>query len=157
MAVVGVLPTTSAVDTTSTSDTPVKDPTTLDKDAFLQLLVAQLKYQNPLSPADPTQFMSQTAQFTMVEQLQNMAKDQATSALAQQLSTASSLVGKQITWVDTDGTSKTGVVSAAQLSGGATTLTVGKDAVPIGSVSGIAPAPAAVAAPVTGDDGTGDS
>ena len=40
-----------------------------DKDTFLKLLVAQLKYQDPTNPTDATQFMSQTAQFTMVEKL----------------------------------------------------------------------------------------
>src|SRR6266705_6063419 len=48
----------------------------LDKDAFLKLLVAQLKYQDPDKPADPTAFMAQTAQFTMIEKLDAMAQGQ---------------------------------------------------------------------------------
>jgi len=38
------------------------------KDIFLKLLVAQMKFQNPLKPQDPTQMASQLAQFNMVEQ-----------------------------------------------------------------------------------------
>ena len=40
-----------------------------DQDTFLKLLVAQLKYQDPSNPADSTQFLAQTAQFTQVEKL----------------------------------------------------------------------------------------
>ncbi len=129
--------------------------TSLDKDAFLKLLVAQLKYQNPMSPADPTQFMSQTAQFTMVEELQNMAKDQRASALSQQITTASSMVGKQITWLDEDGTSQSGLVTAAQITNGSTVLMVDKVAVPVEAVQSIATAAPVVDPPATdGADGT---
>src|SRR5688500_15735757 len=38
------------------------DPQTIGKDTFLKLLVAQLKYQNPMEPVDSSQFMAQTAQ-----------------------------------------------------------------------------------------------
>lgn len=44
----------------------------LDKDAFLKLLVTQLKYQDPLEPMDNTQFIAQTAQFTALEQMKNL-------------------------------------------------------------------------------------
>jgi flagellar basal-body rod modification protein FlgD len=43
-----------------------------DKDAFLKLLVAQIKYQDPLNPADGVQFLSQLAQFSQLEQLINI-------------------------------------------------------------------------------------
>ena len=45
----------------------------MDKDAFLQLLVAQMQYQDPLEPTSNTEFVSQYAQFSQVEQMQNMA------------------------------------------------------------------------------------
>jgi len=61
----------------------------MDKDAFLQLLVAQMQYQDPLEPTSNTEFVSQYAQFSQVEQMQNMA---ATSELAR----ATSLVGQQV-------------------------------------------------------------
>ena len=44
----------------------------LNENTFLTLLVAQLKYQDPMNPADSTQFLTQTAQFTEVETLQKM-------------------------------------------------------------------------------------
>jgi len=73
----------------------------MDKDAFLQLLVAQMQYQDPLEPTSNTEFISQYAQFSQVEQMQNMA---ATTELAR----ASSLVGEQvyIKTTDTNGEAK---------------------------------------------------
>lgn len=61
----------------------------MDKDAFLQLLVAQMQYQDPLEPTSNTEYISQYAQFSQVEQIQNMA---ASTDLAR----ASSLVGEQV-------------------------------------------------------------
>ncbi len=61
----------------------------MDKDAFLQLLVAQMKYQDPLEPTSNTEFISQYAQFSQVEQLQNMAS-------GMDLQRASQLVGKEV-------------------------------------------------------------
>lgn len=67
----------------------------MDKDAFLQLLVAQMKYQDPLEPTSNTEFISQYAQFSQVEQMQNMA---ATTELAR----ATSLVGQEVYIKTTD-------------------------------------------------------
>ena len=44
----------------------------LDKDAFLQLLVAQMKYQDPLEPTSNTEYISQLATFSELEEMQNM-------------------------------------------------------------------------------------
>jgi flagellar basal-body rod modification protein FlgD len=48
---------------------------TVDKNLFLQLLVAQLKNQDPLNPTDSTQFVTQLAQFQQLEQSVNSAQD----------------------------------------------------------------------------------
>lgn len=61
----------------------------MDKDAFLQLLVAQMRYQDPLEPTSNTEYISQYAQFSQVEQLQNMAG-------SMDLQRASSLVGQHV-------------------------------------------------------------
>ncbi len=49
--------------------------TTLTKDSFLRLLVAQIKNQNPLNPADGVQFLTQLAQFSELEQLLSIRED----------------------------------------------------------------------------------
>ncbi len=76
------------------SQTSLKNQTTsekngMDKDAFLQLLVAQMQYQDPLEPTSNTEYIAQYAQFSQVEQIQNMA---ASTDLAR----ASSLVGEHV-------------------------------------------------------------
>jgi flagellar basal-body rod modification protein FlgD len=58
----------TAAETAGTQSTTKKDKLS-DKDMFLQLLVAQIKNQNPLNPADGTQFLSQLAQFSELEQM----------------------------------------------------------------------------------------
>jgi flagellar basal-body rod modification protein FlgD len=84
-----------------------------DKDTFLKLLVAQLKYQDPSNPADSTQFLAQTAQFTQVEKLGDIAD----MLKSQRLIGASSLVGHTVTYMDENGAQLSGVVSAAKLNG----------------------------------------
>lgn len=46
-----------------------------DKEAFLKLLVAQIKHQDPLNPADGVQFLTQLAQFSQLEQLMEVRSD----------------------------------------------------------------------------------
>ena len=70
-------------------------PKGYDKDAFMQILVAQMKYQDPLEPTSNTEYISQYATFTQVEQLSNMAN-------AMSLSRASEMVGKTVTIVQSD-------------------------------------------------------
>lgn len=67
----------------------------MDKEAFLKLLVAQMKYQDPLEPTSNTEYVSQYATFSQVEQLQNMAS-------SMDLMRASSMVGKLVTVEATD-------------------------------------------------------
>ena len=70
---------------------------TLDKQAFLQLLVAQMKYQDPLEPTDNTEYISQLATFSSLEQMQNMSA-------TLELQRGSSLVGKEV-YLETQNTS----------------------------------------------------
>lgn len=51
------------------------DSTTLGKEDFLTLLVTQLQNQDPLNPADSTEFVSQLAQFSALEQMTNVNKN----------------------------------------------------------------------------------
>lgn len=75
----------------------------MDKEAFLQLLVAQMKYQDPLEPTSNTEFVTQYAQFSQVEQLQNMSSNM-------ELQRASSLVGQQVRVKTTDTSGDTNYV-----------------------------------------------
>ena len=76
---------------------------TLNENTFLTLLVAQLKYQDPMNPADSTQFLTQTAQFTEVETLQKMATQQAAQQSASELLAASTMIGRPVSYSLTAG------------------------------------------------------
>lgn len=99
----------------------------LDKDAFLKLMVAQLKYQNPMSPADPESMLAQSAQFSTVEKLEQLTSLLGEASRAQRLATGSSLIGKEvIAATGNEGESVRGVVTgASRTSDGAVLLRVG--------------------------------
>jgi len=70
------MPTTSGITGTNTTQTTgTAAGSIMGKDDFLQLFVTQLKYQDPLSPMKNEAFASQLAQFTQLEELQNMNKN----------------------------------------------------------------------------------
>ncbi|MDZ7678944.1 MAG: flagellar hook capping FlgD N-terminal domain-containing protein [Acidimicrobiales bacterium] len=116
-----------------------KSSTEMDKDTFMKLLVAQLKYQDPLSPSDPQEFLAQTAQFTSVEKLEHIATQVSEQTWAMALSTAGGLVGQEITFLRTDGTTGTGVAGSATTDPEGIVLNVGDEQVPLGAISHIAP------------------
>ena len=73
----------------SLSTEKTKGSSSLDKDAFLQLLVAQMKFQDPLEPTDNTEYISQLATFSQLEEMQNMTA-------STNLQRASGLVGQEV-------------------------------------------------------------
>ena len=81
-----------------------------DQKVFLELMVAQMRYQDPLNPTDSSQFMAQTAQFTALEKMQAVA-DQTAMLLSTQLAFgASSMIGQTVRWYDKDGVEQSGTV-----------------------------------------------
>lgn len=103
MALIAPVEDGKIVETTSQNslkNSSTADNNGMDKDAFLQLLVAQMQYQDPLEPTSNTEYISQYAQFSQVEQIQNMA---ASSDLAR----ASALVGEQVYIKTTTSTGET--------------------------------------------------
>ncbi|MEJ6950219.1 flagellar hook assembly protein FlgD [Natronospora cellulosivora (SeqCode)] len=84
---------------------------TLGKDAFLQLLVTQMRYQDPLSPMDNQEFIAQMAQFSSLEQMQNMNSNMEEFLRVETLSQGAALVGKNVEIIDSDsGQAISGVV-----------------------------------------------
>ena len=103
---------------TSTDTTP-KDGSTLDKDAFLQLLVAQMKYQDPLEPTSNTEYIAQLATFSELEEMQNLSA-------SMDMSRANNLVGQYV-FVKTDSGFKEGVVDYVVYQGGKIYLSVNEE------------------------------
>ena len=121
----------SAPDAGATGQT---DPHVSGKDMFLKLLVAQLKYQNPMEPVDSSQFMAQTAQFTMVEKLEAMAAQTDALVAGEQAQRAAGLLGRQVSYDDAQGMAQTGVVTGTRLGSDGPVLLLGKTEVPLSSV-----------------------
>jgi flagellar basal-body rod modification protein FlgD len=119
-----------------------KDNAKVDQDTFMKLLVAQLKYQDPSNPTDPAQFLSQTAQFTTVEKLGAMQALSQKVLDATQSQSATSMVGRTVTFTDVAGASHTGKVTAASLGSQMPNLTIGGVSVPFDSVTEVSVTPA---------------
>ena len=108
----------------------------MGSDTFLKLLVAQLKYQDPSKPADGTALLGQTAQFQMVQKLQQLS-DQNTQLLSeQQASSAIALVGRTISYTQ-EGKTLSGVVGSVRLTAAGPVLAVGQTDVPMSTVTEI--------------------
>jgi flagellar basal-body rod modification protein FlgD len=121
---------------TSTGLTGTKSASSNDMDSqmFLKLLVAQLKYQDPMNPADSTQFMAQTAQFTMVEKINELAKSMTEMLASERQASAGNMIGRYITGTTADGTEVSGTVTKARLESGGPVLTVGDTEVALSAV-----------------------
>lgn len=116
----------SVTGATTGATTPSNPKTAMGKDDFLKLLVGQLQHQDPLQPADDTQFIGQMAQFSQLEQETNTA--QSTNDMAAQLSRtgALGLIGRTVSYPDANGATQSGVVTQVDVDGdGKATLTVG--------------------------------
>ncbi len=91
------------------------DGNNLDKNAFLKLLMTQLKYQDPTNPLDDKDFIAQLAQFSSLEEMQNMNEgfDKLANVLmmSSNFSKATSLLGHQVS-IKTDDKEVTGIVQS---------------------------------------------
>lgn len=101
----------------------------LGKDDFLQLLVTQLSYQDPLNPVGDQEFIAQLAQFSALEQMHNVAAQVERLADVQLVTggmgQAASLLGRSVVLFDaTEGETVEGVVEAVRLEEGIPVLVV---------------------------------
>ena len=109
----------------------------LGKDDFLQLLVTQLQHQDPLAPMEDKDFIAQMAQFTSLEQMKNMNN-------AVQVTQATSYIGKQVTWADSQGTEQTGIVTAIRIVNSEPKVMIGAEAIELKKIMSVTDAPVAL-------------
>lgn len=99
---------------------------------FINLLVAQLKNQSPFSPVNDKDFMAQMAQFSVLQQVQELNDHISSLVTLEQVTQAYSLIGKKVeTMPDASGNTTTGVVTGVDLSGEKVAVTVGKSKVDV--------------------------
>ena len=90
----------------------------LGKDDFLKILVAQMQNMDPMAAQGGDQeFIGQMTQFSMLEQISNLAK-------ATERSSTFALIGRTVTWKGTDGNEKSGTVESVDANGDKLSLTV---------------------------------
>jgi flagellar basal-body rod modification protein FlgD len=116
-------PTTYTPTATST-DSSRKSGSTMGKDDFLKLFVAQLQHQDPMNPMQDTDMMGQMASFSTLEQVSNMAAENTRIAQNLTASNAVGLIGRTVSYVDQAGESHTGKVEQVATKDGTPSLTV---------------------------------
>lgn len=86
---------------------------TLDQDAFMKILVAQLRYQNPLSPQqDSTEMIAQLTQFSILEQLNNLGYQMESMVGSSMAGALGNMLGKEVSYMDDQGGIQTGIAEA---------------------------------------------
>ena len=124
-----------------------QDNRDLDKTAFMELLVAQMANQDPLQPAANEEFVAQLANFSSLEQLENLNGNilamiglNQSNALLSQLTQSSSLIGQEVTWTDPEtGVAQSGSVDSVRIEEGFAFLRIDGQDVPLAAVTEILP------------------
>jgi len=114
----------------------------MGKEAFMKLLVQQLKNQDPLSPMDNDKFIAQLTQLSSLEGIQNLNENmvglavlQQGNALMSQLTQSSALIGKDVTYFNPEtGEENTGSVQSVKIEEGTAVLNIDGIDVPLGSI-----------------------
>lgn len=129
LSATGVPPTTSVVNADAS----------LGQNDFLMLLVAQLKYQDPMKPADSGQFMGEMAQFSTVQGVTNMGTTLAAMSHSTDVSQGIAMIGKTISYQAADGTTASGIVASVSSADNAVTLHLADGDVDLKDVLAVSP------------------
>ena len=117
----------------------------LGKDAFMTLLVNQMRNQDPLAPTSNEDFIAQLAQFSSLEQMQELNDNilglavlQQSNALMSQLTDSSALIGREVQYFDpSTGEERTGLVDSVKIEEGIAILNLDGQDVPLVNVTEI--------------------
>ena len=121
--------------TIASTDLSATASKSLDKMAFLKLLTTQLRYQNPMSPMDDKEFVSQLAQFSTLEQMQSLNTGFESFDKSGQATQAFALIGRTVEYADPDSeTPITGTVNKVTFEDGLPKLNIGTKVIDLGDV-----------------------
>lgn len=110
----------------------------LDKDAFMKLLITELRYQDPTRPMEDREFIAQMAQFSTLEQMSNMNKEIIGLVKSSRSSEAFSLLGKHIDALNPATNRRvSGIVTSIQYNGDEQVLMVGSEQVRISDIHAV--------------------
>ena len=112
-------------DSISAQSKSTKPSNTLDKNAFLKILTVQLSNQDPLNAKDNTEYIAQMAQFSALEQMQNLNTNITKMLLSEKVTEGTSLIGKQVNMLS-DNKNITAKVNSITIDKGAVILNTDK-------------------------------
>ena len=133
-AIVGASQGTYVAGSTPTVRAPKQ---TMDSEVFMSLLVAQLRNQDPSSPMDTNQMISQTTQLAMMEKMNELAVTGQEDFSLQMRIAAAAFVGKEVSYLEADGSTVTGTAGAVSFAGPVPVVTVDGVEIPLDLISGI--------------------
>ena len=125
-----------------------------DKEMFLQLLVAQMRYQDPMNPTDSSEFLAQSAQFNALEKMSQVAEQTQQLVNLQVAFGAGAMVGQQVTFGREDGTVGTGTVSSVRFESTGPVLLVAGEEISLAAVQTVAHGSADAVTPPASDPAT---
>ena len=114
----------TATNSTITAPKAGSASSTMDKDGFMKLLVAQLKHQDPSNPTDMNGMTAQMTQFGILEQLTNMTKTSEATKSSLERTHAVELLGRTVSYKDAAGAIVEGIVEKVDTSKTSPTLTI---------------------------------
>jgi flagellar basal-body rod modification protein FlgD len=130
-----VTSTQSSSDAGSFAGSVLSDPALgLGKDAFMKMLLSQIRYQNPLDPVNNTDFIAQLAQFSSLEAMQNLQATMQDQAKVSNLSAGASMIGREIKIQGPEDAFLFGIVDGVEQTGGQVFLRVGETLVKMSQV-----------------------
>lgn len=136
MTITAVAPSAPAAGLTAAA--PTRAPKqTMDGDMFMQLLVIQLKNQDPSAPMDTNAMMAQTTQLSEMQKLTDIAANSTQDFSLQMRSAAAALIGRNVTYTGSDGTPGSGTATAVSYSGSVPQVTVNGTSVALDALTGV--------------------
>lgn len=121
-----------------TNTVGTRDPKqTLDSEVFMQLLVTQLRNQDPSSPMDTNQMIQQTTQLSMMEKMTELSSTSTEDFSLQMRIAAAGIVGKQVSYAKSDGTTVTGIATSVSFAGSVPQVRVGSTDIALDKLTGI--------------------
>lgn len=139
MPVNAVMPSVSSTTASTAGESPATTGSDermgIGRDAFMQLLLAQMRYQDPLNPMEDRDFIAQLAQLNTLEQLEQLNESLADFMGQQNLLRGAELIGKTIRGATAEGEYVEGVVAAVRTVGADVMVSLGDKDVPLKDVT----------------------
>ena len=128
-------PVSSGNSTSSQSSTSTNSFQSLTAQDFLNMMVEELKNQDPTNPTDSSQILQEVSQIDAIQSNTQLTTTLQGVQLGQSIATASALIGMSVVGTDGSGNAVNGTVSSASINNGAAQLQIGSSSIPLSNVT----------------------